>query len=323
MSMIQDKNYPKSYESEYLKVGDNHRIFFEQLGCPDGLPILFLHGGPGSGCQHGHRLLFKQNNIRLILLDQRGAGRSKPKSSLISNTTKHLIADIELIRKKLNINKWIIVGGSWGSTLGLAYSENFPDRVKGLIIRSVFLGTQSEIEWAFTKAAQKFRPDLWEKWINLLPDIERINPLLAFGKRLESTNPSIYLPAAKAWSDYETSLSVLQTEEKFITSLENYNCNDIKSGPNTPYFEWHYIKNNFFLKTNELLENAKYLKGIPGYIVQGRYDLLCPPIMAQSLSSVWKESVVEMVEEGGHSANSGPMRSALEKSITSMINQLT
>jgi len=321
MSMIQDKNFPQTYANDYFEVGDGHKIYVEQLGDPMGLPIIFLHGGPGSGCQHNHKLLFKNKSIRLILFDQRGAGKSKPRRSLAFNTTRHLIADMEFIRKKLNIDKWLIVGGSWGSTLGLAYSQSYPRRVKGIVIRSIFLGTESEVKWAFTTAAKKFRPDLWENWVNLLPEGERHDPLNAYGKRLEHSNPSVYMPAAQAWSDYESALSELEAEQKFISSLDNFKYDKKNSGPNTPYFEWHYIKNNFFLKSNELLENAQNLNGIPGYIIQGRYDLLCPPIMASLLSTKWNSGEMKIVEEAAHSANSGPMRSALEESIDLMINK--
>ena len=248
MSMIQDKNYPQAFESTYLEVGEGHKIYLEQLGDPKGIPIIFLHGGPGSGFQHNHKLLFNQKHIRLIMFDQRGAGKSLPKRCLISNTTDHLVSDMEFIRKRLGIKQWIVVGGSWGSTLAIKYSETCPENVNGLILRSIFLGTDLEIHWAFSLAARKFRPELWEKWVGLLPEKERLNPIKSYGKRLESDDPSIYLAAAQAWSDYEAVLSQIESEAKFISSLKNFDKKNIDDGPNTPYFEWHYIKNNFFLK---------------------------------------------------------------------------
>ena len=322
MSMIQDKNYPQAFESTYLEVGEGHKIYLEQLGDPKGIPIIFLHGGPGSGFQHNHKLLFNQKHIRLIMFDQRGAGKSLPKRCLISNTTNHLVSDMEFIRKRLGIKQWIVVGGSWGSTLAIKYSETCPENVNGLILRSIFLGTDLEIHWAFSLAARKFRPELWEKWVGLLPEKERLNPIKSYGKRLESDDPSIYLAAAQAWSDYEAVLSQIESEAKFISSLKNFDKKNIDDGPNTPYFEWHYIKNNFFLKKNELLENASVLKKIPGYIIQGRYDLLCPPQTAQKLSLKWKLGRLKIVDEGAHSANTGSMRIALEESINSMFNSL-
>ena len=185
MSMIQDNKFPQPYEKCFLEVGDGHEIYVEQLGNPKGIPFIFLHGGPGSGCQNSHRLLFNLETCRVILFDQRGAGKSLPKRSLYKNTTQMLMKDMEFIRNKFNIKKWSIVGGSWGSTLGLAYSENYPDSVEGLILRSVFLGTEDNITWAFEEAAKIFRPELWKKWTGLLDIKEQKKLILSYGKRLE------------------------------------------------------------------------------------------------------------------------------------------
>jgi len=322
MSMIQDKNFPQPYEKCFLEVGDGHKIYVEKVGNPKGIPFVFLHGGPGSGCQNSHRSLFNLNDSNVILFDQRGAGKSLPKRSLYKNTTQDLIADIEYIRKKFNINKWSIVGGSWGSTLGLAYSETFSEYVEGLVLRSVFLGTNYNISWAFEEAARTFRPELWNKWIGLLDIEEQKNPIKSFGKRLESSNKKISHSAALAWSLYESILSQVTSDIFFPKSFKDKIFINSSSDPNTPYFEWHYIKNNFFLEHDELIKNAYKLNGIPGSIVQGRYDLLCPVINAFEIATYWKSSNLIIVDEGAHSANSDPMREQLVKSINELTNKL-
>ena len=322
MSMIQDNKFPQPYEKCFLEVGDGHEIYVEQLGNPKGIPFIFLHGGPGSGCQNSHRLLFNLETCRVILFDQRGAGKSLPKRSLYKNTTQMLMKDMEFIRNKFNIKKWSIVGGSWGSTLGLAYSENYSDSVEGLILRSVFLGTEDNITWAFEKAAKTFRPELWKKWIGLLDVKEQKTPILSYGKRLESSDKIISNSAALAWSLYESILSQIDSDIIFPNKFDDKLFMNTSSDPNTPYFEWHYIKNNFFLEQDELIKNAYKLNGIPGSIVQGRYDLLCPVINAYEIAANWKNSNLIIVDEGAHSANSDPMRSELIKAINDLTNKL-
>ncbi|PPR17196.1 MAG: Proline iminopeptidase [Alphaproteobacteria bacterium MarineAlpha9_Bin3] len=322
MSMIQDKNFPQPYEKCFLEVGDGHKVYVEKIGNPKGIPFIFLHGGPGSGCQNNQRSLFNLENSNVILFDQRGAGKSEPKRSLYKNTTQNLIADMEEIRKKFNIKKWSIVGGSWGSTLGLAYTEKYRDSVEGLVLRSVFLGTDNNVNWAFEKAAKTFRPELWNKWIRLLDIEERKNPIEAYGKRLESSDIKISNSAALAWSLYESILSQLSSDILFPKSFMDEIFINSSADPNTPFFEWHYIKNNFFLEDNELIKNAYKLNGIPGSIVQGRYDLLCPVINAYEIAMKWKTCDLIIVDEGAHSANSDPMREKLVKAINDLTNKL-
>jgi len=322
MSMIQDKNFPQPYEKCFLEVGDGHKVYVEKIGNPKGIPFIFLHGGPGSGCQNNHRSLFNLENSNVILFDQRGAGKSEPKRSLYKNTTQNLIADMEKIRKKFNIKKWSIVGGSWGSTLGLAYTEKYNESVEGLVLRSVFLGTNNNINWAFERAAKTFRPELWNKWIGLLDIEERKNPIEAYGKRLESSNIKISNSAALAWSLYESILSQISSDISFPKSFKDEIFINSSADPNTPFFEWHYIKNNFFLEDNELIKNAYKLNGIPGSIVQGRYDLLCPVINAYEIAAKWKTCDLIIVDEGAHSANSDPMREKLVKAINDLTNKL-
>ena len=323
MSMIQDKEFPQPYEKSYLDVGDGHQLYVEQIGNPNGIPFVFLHGGPGSGCQNNHRTLFNYKDNRIILFDQRGAGRSLPKRSLNNNTTQALISDMEIIRKKLNIKKWAVVGGSWGSTLGLAYAESYREYVSGLILRSVFLGSKKNIIWAFEKAAKIFRPELFYQWMMLLNKEERVDPIFSYGKRLESKNNMISNSAALVWATYETILSQINSND--INLPSSFNDNFFKNSahePNTPYFEWHYVKNNFFLKENELIDNAFKLNNIPGSIIQGRYDLLCPPTNAYQIAKVWKSGELIIVDEGAHSANSDPMRSVLVNAIKGLAIKL-
>ena len=323
MSMIQDKEFPQPYEKCFIDVGDGHKLYVEQIGNPNGVPFIFLHGGPGSGCQNNHRTLFNYKHNRIILYDQRGAGRSLPKRSLINNTTQALIADMEIIRKKFNINKWAVVGGSWGSTLGLAYAEQYSEYVSGLILRSVFLGSKNNIIWAFEKAAKIFRPELFYQWTQLLDKQERNEPMHSYGKRLESKNNIIAKSTALVWASYETILSQINSNNinlpnSFKDKFFKNNVHD----PNTPYFEWHYIKNNFFLKDNELVNNAYKLNSIPGSIIQGRYDLLCPPINAYQIAEKWESADLIIVDEGAHSANSDPMRTTLVNAIKDLAIKL-
>jgi proline iminopeptidase len=320
--MIQDTEFPQPYDKCFLEVGEGHKIYVEKLGDPKGIPFVFLHGGPGSGCQNNHRSLFNLENSNVILFDQRGSGKSLPKRSLYKNTTQALIADMEYIRTAFNIEKWSIVGGSWGSTLALAYAENLSQYVSGLILRSVFLGTRNNINWAFEKAAKIFRPELWKKWIDLLDDTEKQTPIKSYGRRLESKNKKISDSAALAWSLYESILSQISSDISFPNSFNDNIFENTTSEPNTPYFEWHYIKNNFFLEDDELIHNAHRLNGIPGSIVQGRYDLLCPVLNAYEVAAKWKNSNLIIVDEGAHSANSDPMRQELIKAINDLTIKL-
>ncbi len=323
MSMIQDNDFPQAYESSFIKTLDGHELYYEIVGNPEGIPIIFLHGGPGSGCQKNQRDLFNLDKVKVIFVDQRGAGKSLPKRSLNNNTTDNIISDLELIRQKLDIGKWLVVGGSWGSTLALAYAQIHKKNILGIIIRSVFLGTEDEINWAFSESAKLFRPELWDSWINIVKKYEtNEDPLNFYGKKLESVDSDEAEVSSIIWSIYESTLSQIEGDEKSIPKnfdkdiLQN---NNIK--PNTPYFEWHYIKNNFFLENNQLLDNADILNGIPGKIVQGRYDLLCPPINAYNIAKKWKDVELIIVEDAAHSANTGALRKILINAINDLVDK--
>lgn len=324
--MAQDPNrlFPNisPFDCRQLPVGDGHTLYLEQYGNKKGVPAVFLHGGPGSGCQRDQARLFDPNQHRIILFDQRGAGRSLPKRGLESNTTIHLVADMERVRQCLDIDRWILIGGSWGSTLALAYAETHADRVLGIVLRAVFLGSPEEVHWAFTKAAQIFYPDLWKSFLSLLPESERDDAITAYGARLSNPDPRIHLPAAEAWSKYESTLSRLDPGTfTFPTTLFDASATERLTGPNTPYVEWHYIKKGCFLKPGQLLDNAHNLAGIPGIIVQGRYDLLCPPLAADKLAASWPDAELRLIPASGHSAAEPRIQEALIMAIRD-INRL-
>ena len=308
-----DSNHSQQMD---LAVGDGHILHVRTYGNERGIPAVYLHGGPGSGCQPAHARLFDAARFRIVLLDQRGAGRSRPKRGLSANSTAHLVADLERVRRQLDIDRWLVVGGSWGSTLALAYAQAFPAQVLGIVLRAVFLGTRSECEWAFRGAAETFRPELWEAFRDLLPEPERDDPIRAYGRRLEDPDPRIHLPAAEAWATYEGTLSTIAPPEpKLPARLDRGPHSDDGKGPNTPYVEWHYIKNSFFLEPDQLLRNADRLRGIPGRIVQGRYDLLCPPTAASAIARVWPDAQLTIVPGTGHAGTEPPIRNALTAAV--------
>ena len=315
--------YSAPFDTRMLAVDEQHTLHVEQVGRADGVPAVFLHGGPGSGCQSGHRRLFDPSLFRAVLFDQRGAGRSTPRRSLIDNTTPHLIADMERIRTALGIDKWMVVGGSWGALLGVAYAEAHPERVSALLLRAVFLGTRAEVDWAFLLGPQTFYPELWRRFIGLLPEAERGDPLAAYGRRLMDPDPSVHGPAAIVLHDYEQALSVLKpTSLDLPPSLEAARAST-RAVPNTPFVEWHYFDHGCFLADRELLAGAARLAGIPGAIVQGRYDLLCPPETAHALARAWPEGELRIVQAAGHSLSEPSIQADLMAAIAEFGRRLT
>ena len=260
--------------SQLMPVGDGHEIYVESVGRADGLPAVYLHGGPGSGCQPDHRRLFDPERFHAVLFDQRGAGRSRPKGRREDNTLPHLIADMEMIRERLGISRWMVVGGSWGATLALAYAQAHPNRVSGIVLRATFLGTRGELEGAFLDALPRFYPGLSDDFLSLLPEEERAKPLEAYWRRILDGDPAVHGPFARAWHDTERILS------EHMPSRTRLDLSSLKSSgalPSTPFMEAHYFQNDCFMKPGQLFTDATKLRGIPGIIVQGRYDLLCPP----------------------------------------------
>jgi proline iminopeptidase len=304
--------------SEQFAVGDGHEIYVESIGRAGGIPAVYLHGGPGSGCQPDHRRLFDPERFHAVLFDQRGAGRSRPKGRRENNTLPHLIADMEAIREKFGFARWMIVGGSWGATLALAYAQAHPDRVTGIVLRATFLGTIEEIENGFLKTLPRFYPGLYEDFIGALPEGERAQPIQAYFRRILDPDPDVNIPAARAWGETERILSEhapnrMRFDQAALASS--------RSPPATPYMEAHYFANDCFMTPNQLLREAGKLKDIPGIIVQGRYDLLCPPATSHALAAAWQEAEIRFVEGAGHTLYDPGVRDAVMKAIADMASR--
>jgi proline iminopeptidase len=305
--------------SEQLAVGDGHQIHVESVGCAEGIPAVYLHGGPGSGCQADHRRLFDPERFCAVLFDQRGAGKSRPKGGREHNTLPHLLADMELIRAKFGFARWMVVGGSWGATLALAYAQAHPDRVSGLVLRATFLGTRKEIEDAFCDTLPRFYPTLYEDFLDVLPEEERRQPLDNYWRRILDADPALHVRAARAWHDTER---VLSEHAASRTRLERPPINTSGALPATPVMEAHYFANDCFMRPDQLLNDAEKLAGIPGIIVQGRYDLLCPPATSHALAARWKDVEVRIVEGAGHTLYDPGVRDAVMRAIADMASKL-
>jgi proline iminopeptidase len=306
--------------SEMLDVGDGHELYVESVGRTDGIPAVYLHGGPGSGCQPDHRRLFDPDRFHAVLFDQRGCGRSRPKGSRAHNTTQHLIADMEQIREKFGVARWMVVGGSWGATLALAYAQAHPTRVSGIALRATFLGTRAEVEIAFTSRLSQFYPALYEDFLSVLPVEERARPVEAYYRRILDPDPAVHGPASRAWHDTERALSEHKAAK---TRIDLASLNVWRTLPATPFMEAHYFVQDSFMTENQLLRNAGKLDGIPGIIVQGRYDLLCPPETSQALAKAWPGSEIRVVEEAGHSLYDTGVRDAVMKSIADIASKIS
>lgn len=294
----------------HLEVGDGHRLWVEPRGATGGIPAVFLHGGPGGGFQPGNFGLFDPARFRTIFFDQRGAGRSLPKGGLVANTTAHLIADMEQLRRHFGFDRWLVVGGSWGATLALAYAQAHPQRVSGLVLRAVFLGTGRELDWAFGTALSHFHPGLHADFLNTLPQDERAAPLASYFRRILHPDPAIHLPAAHAWHDTERILSeVAPAQTRLAPSPPD------RPRPNSPFVEAHYFSNGCFLEPDQLLNDAHRLAGIPGLIVQGRYDLLCPPATSHALAARWPGARVVVAEVSGHSLSHPAVHQAVKEAV--------
>jgi proline iminopeptidase len=306
--------------TQLLPVSDGHEIYVETVGRTDGIPAVYLHGGPGSGCQPDHRRLFDPERFHAVLFDQRGAGKSHPKGSRDNNTLPHLIADMETIRESLGFERCMIVGGSWGATLALAYAETHPKRVSGIVLRATFLGTRAEIEGGFLETLPRFYPDLSDDFLKLLPPEERGQPLDAYWRRILDPDPAVHGPAARAWHDTER---ILSEHAPGRTRLDLKSLNSTRAMPSTPFMEAHYFQNGCFMRPGQLLAEAGNLAGIPGIIVQGRYDLLCPPSTSDALAAAWRDAEVRIVEGAGHSLYDPGIRDAVMKSIADLASKLT
>lgn len=299
--------YPEiePYATGRLALAPPHEMYWEESGAKDGTPILFLHGGPGAGAAPSHRRFFDPAHYRIVIYDQRGAGRSTPLGALDGNTTSHLIADIEALRLHLGIEHWMVFGGSWGSTLALAYAEAHPDRCLALILRGIFLSRPSEIDW-FINGMGRFFPEYWKAFVDHLPAQEQGDLLTNYHRRLVDPDPTVHLPAAHAWSRYEGSCSTLLASPETVADFDR---DDLALG--LARIEAHYFINDTFLRDGELLDNIERIWDIPGYIVQGRYDMICPPRTAALLAAAWPGAELTMCPATGHSSMEPGIRSAL------------
>ncbi|NOD31962.1 prolyl aminopeptidase [Ruegeria atlantica] len=282
------------FDQRMVDMGDGHRIYVEQCGNPDGIPVVILHGGPGGGCSPAMRRYFDPQAYRVILFDQRGCGRSRPTASVEDNTTWHLVADIERLRKLFEIEEWIAFGGSWGATLALIYAQTHPDRVSRLVLRGVFLATQVELDWFYGGGAGRFWPEQWQKFTSLLPEVELDDTIAAYNKRLFSGDRATEILYARAWSHWENALASIHTNGSVGESPGEYARTFAR-------LENHYFSNKAFLETDgQILDQMDRIAHIPGHIVQGRYDMICPPQAAWSLAERWPNAELKMVRQAGH-----------------------
>ena len=285
-------------ETGWLDVGDGHEIYYEESGNPDGKPVVFLHGGPGGGCTPRMRQFFDARRYRIVLFDQRGSGKSRPHAGLDANTTWDLVRDIERIRERFAIDRWQVFGGSWGSTLALAYAQTHPERVTELVLRGIFMLRKKEIDWFYEQGgASEMFPDLWQHFLEPIPEKERGDLLHAYHRRLTGDDPEARLRAAKAWSMWEGSTSMLIPSEQIA---KVFGEDDMALA--MARIECHYFVNDGFLRHNQLLEDVGRIRHIPAVIVQGRYDVICPAVSAWELSQAWPEAELHMVPDAGHAA---------------------
>lgn len=305
--MVRSELYPPidPYRKGLLRVDDLHTIYWEQSGSPDGVPVLFVHGGPGAGASPTHRRFFDPLHYRIIIFDQRGAGRSTPLGELRRNTTELLIADMERLRSLLGIERWHLFGGSWGSTLSLAYAQSHPERCLGLILRGIFLMRRREIDW-FLYHMGLFFPEAWGKFSGFLPAAERVNLLEGYWRRLTADDGAIRLAAARSWSVFEGACSSLIQNTELIAAASEAN-----HALGLARIEAHYFRNNVFEPETRLLDNVHRLRHIPAVIVHGRYDMICPVATADELHRAWPEADFKVIPDAGHSAMEPGTRAAL------------
>ncbi|NVJ49252.1 MAG: prolyl aminopeptidase [Gammaproteobacteria bacterium] len=290
----------KPYQSGFLDVGDGHHVFFEESGSKDGVPVLYIHGGPGTGSVSYHRRFFDPEKYRIILLDQRGCGQSKAKDALAANTTDHLLSDMEALREHLNLKRWVIFGGGWGATLALLYAQKYTERTLGLVLHSVFLGRQQDIDWIFDVGVPRLVPDYWEEFAQSLHATDRANLLDTFSSRLEGSDDLARMAAAKSWAIWYARSSLLHHSSAWIKRF-----NDPHVASTTARIQAHYFRHNCFIEDNQVLSDAHKLETVPGIIVHGRFDLLCPLDCAWQLQANWPTAELHIIRDACH-ANLDP-----------------
>lgn len=302
--------YPdiRCYAEHKLPVDDLHTLYIEESGSPDGIPVLFVHGGPGGGCSRFDRRFFDPDRYRIILFDQRGSGRSTPHAELERNTTAHLVQDIETIRTHLSIESWMLFGGSWGSTLSLIYAQTHPERVMAMILRGIFLCRPQDFHWFYQAGADRVFPDYWQDFVQPIPAEERHNLLAAYHARLTGPNELAKMGAAKAWSIWEGRCATLRPNPDIVTMFA-----DPHVALALARIEAHYFMHNAFLEPEQIIRNAGVLTGIPGIIIHGRYDMVCPLDNATALHAAWPDAELHIVRDAGHSSHEPGIVDALVK----------
>jgi proline iminopeptidase len=307
--------YPdiKPYVAHSLAVDGPHVLHIEECGNPSGVPALFVHGGPGAGCEPWHRRFFDPNVYRIVLFDQRGCGRSTPHAELEGNTTQALVADMEAIRAFLGIDKWLVFGGSWGSTLGLVYAQTHPERVLALILRGIFLCRREDIDWFYQEGASRVFPDYWQQYLQVIPPEERDDMVRAYYRRLTGEDEIARMAAAKAWSIWEGRAATLEPRKSVVDHFGNP-----FTAMSLARIECHYFMNDSFLVANQILRDARRLARIPGVIVHGRYDMVCPVDQAWALHQAWPEADLKIIADAGHSASEAGIVDALVRATRQM-----
>ncbi|MEX0693632.1 MAG: prolyl aminopeptidase [Rhodospirillales bacterium] len=305
--------YPKiePYDRGMLDVGDGHQLYYEQSGNPEGVPVAFLHGGPGAGSNPAHRRFFDPDFYRIVVFDQRGAGRSRPFASLECNTTDHLVGDIECLRRHLNIHSWLVFGGSWGSTLALVYALRHTERCLGLVLRGIFLGSKAELDW-FLYGMRMVFPEAWRRFAEFIPSAEQADLMSAYYARLIDPSPDVHMPAAAYWAGYETSCSNLLASPSEVPPQASSGALSLAR------IEAHYFVNGVFIGDSEILDGVASIRHLPAVVVQGRYDMVCPIRTADALVRAWPEIDYRIVPDAGHSAMEPGIRSQLVRATESM-----
>ncbi|AZR40377.1 prolyl aminopeptidase [Marinobacter salarius] len=300
-----------------IAVEPPHELYVEESGNPNGIPVLVVHGGPGGGCEDYHRRFFDAERYRVILMDQRGAGRSSPLAEFSGNTTQKLVDDMETVRAFLGVDRWILFGGSWGSTLSLVYAQSHPDRVLGLVLRGIFLCRPRDIHWFYQEGASRVFPDYWRDFLAPIPEDERGDLVTAYYRRLTSSNELEQIQAAKAWSIWEGRCATLHPNPRVV---EHFGHPHVAIA--LARIECHYFMNNAFLDDNQIVRDAALLKDIPGIIVHGRYDMVCPLDNALALSQAWPEADLRIIRDAGHSASEPAIIDALMRGVDEVAAKL-
>jgi proline iminopeptidase len=293
------------YATGTLAVDQRHTLYWEQSGNPHGVPVVFLHGGPGAGATPTHRRFFDPSAYRIVIFDQRGAGRSTPLGELRDNTTRHLVGDVETLRRHLGIERWVVFGGSWGSTLALAYAATYPKTCRALVLRGIFLCRQREIDW-FLYGLRTIFPEAWRAFAGIIPEVERGDLLAAYYRRLTDPDPAVHLPAARTWSLYEGACSTLLPNSDTVAAL-----GEERMSLGLARIEAHYFRTEIVTPESDLLARLDRVRAVPATIVQGRYDMVCPIVTADELANAWPEAEYVVVPDAGHSAMEPGIRAQL------------